>query len=84
MNRGCMLRPCRISFSRERITQSWHWLRQLVPNCDAYADKATVFEMSVAYLHHCWKYHAPIIQQVNKVCYFTRTYTMVLYSERRS
>ncbi|XP_022806304.1 uncharacterized protein LOC111343401 isoform X2 [Stylophora pistillata] len=23
---------------RERITKSWHWLRQLVPNCDPYAD----------------------------------------------
>jgi len=52
---------------RERITKSWHWLRQLVPNCDAYADKATVFEMSVAYLHHCWKYHGPLVQNINKV-----------------
>lgn len=51
---------------RERITKSWHWLRQLVPNCDAYADKATVFEMSVAYLHHCWKYHGPLVQNINK------------------
>lgn len=53
---------------RERITKSWHWLRQLVPNCDPYADKATVFEMSVAYLHHCWKHHGPLVQQINKVC----------------
>ncbi|XP_078354578.1 uncharacterized protein LOC144639172 isoform X2 [Oculina patagonica] len=51
---------------RERITKSWHWLRQLVPNCDTYADKATVFEMSVAYLHHCWKYHGPLLKQINK------------------
>ncbi|KAL9983166.1 hypothetical protein ACROYT_G005299 [Oculina patagonica] len=51
---------------KERITKSWHWLRQLVPNCDTYADKATVFEMSVAYLHHCWKYHGPLLKQINK------------------
>ncbi|PFX28398.1 hypothetical protein AWC38_SpisGene6900 [Stylophora pistillata] len=51
---------------RERITKSWHWLRQLVPNCDPYADKATVFEMCVAYFHHCWNYHGPLLQQINK------------------
>nr|XP_058955664.1 uncharacterized protein LOC131782957 isoform X1 [Pocillopora verrucosa] len=51
---------------RERITKSWHWLRQLVPNCDPYADKATVFEMCVAYFHHCWNNHGPLLQQINK------------------
>lgn len=51
---------------RERITKSWHWLRQLVPHCDPYADKATVFEMCVAYFHHCWNYHGPLLQQINK------------------
>ena len=56
-----------ICLIRERITKSWYLLRQLLPNCDSYADKAAVFEMSVAYLHHCWKYHGPILQQINKV-----------------
>lgn len=80
---------------RERITKSWHWLRQLVPNCDTYADKATVFEMSVAYLHHCWKYHGPILQRVNKEFVFLnlnnispedleRNVTEVLDKERKA
>ncbi|XP_022810311.1 uncharacterized protein LOC111347323 [Stylophora pistillata] len=36
---------------RERITNSWHWLQQLVPNCDPYADKAIALEIIKCKLH---------------------------------
>ena len=31
--------------------------------------------MNVAYLHHCWKYHGPLLQQINKVC--TKHYSLM-------
>ncbi|XP_031563019.1 transcription factor-like 5 protein [Actinia tenebrosa] len=51
---------------RERIARCWHQLRRLIPMCSDNADKATVFEMTVAYLHHCWKHHAQFILNINK------------------
>ncbi|KAK3751360.1 hypothetical protein QZH41_009303, partial [Actinostola sp. cb2023] len=51
---------------RERIARCWHQLRKLIPHCNPSADKASVFEMTVAYVHHCWMHHPDKIQSINK------------------
>ncbi|XP_032221921.2 uncharacterized protein LOC5520925 [Nematostella vectensis] len=51
---------------RERIARSWFLLRSMIPSCSDTADKATVFEMTVAYIHHCWKHHSDLIKKINK------------------